>query len=387
MRASLNHVRRLCIHAFVPHAGNQYRPHALHPRRTLGYAISFAAMKGVLLALVTLLPLGIFAAPEAIAVREQELAALVNQVRAAADLPSLHADARLTRSATAKSADMVERQYFDHVNADGAGPEYFATEARYPYSVIGENLAMGFVAAATIVDAWQQSPAHARNLRDPLFADAGFGIVSGTYRGAPTLFIAQHLGRPKRSTPPTTPAPPADAAPAPTSGTVRAASVAWRPRGKATAVVATAQITGAVMNPAVTIRGTTIPLEPVAHTPEAYVGRAVLPDAPTKVFRVVVPPTLSLTTSAGDTVARPIPWEDPAILRPSFAEKYAQANALLPKTLGPIRTSTRILFGAGFVLFALAWLVNLMVEIRRQHLDLLVPGGALVIFLALLWMF
>lgn len=375
------------MHAFIPHAGNQYRPHALHPRRTVGYAISFLAMKGVLLALVAALPLGIFAAPEAVEIQAQELAALVDRTRIDSGLPPLYTDARLARSATAKTKDMIERQYFAHVNADSNGPEFFAAQEHYPYSIVGENLAMGFASASAVLDAWKQSPTHARNLSDPLFADAGLGIMSGTFRGAPTIFITQHLGRP-RSAPPI-PSAPTDTVAVPTTPTniVRAASVEWRPRGRKTEVIATAHLTDTVAKPEVTIRGTTIPLERTAPTSDEYTGRAVLPESPKQVFRVVVPPTLAATTATGTAVTQPIPWSNPAVIRPSFVEKYTQATTLLPTTLRPLQTWTRALFGVGLSIFALAWVLNCIVEIRRQHLDLLIPGGALVLLLAALWMF
>lgn len=411
MREHIDHANHLCRIAFVPHEENAFRPHILHPKRTVGYLIAFTVMKVIVLGLVVVLPASIFASTEAVQVQERELVRLVNAERAAVGVPPLADDVRLDQSSKAKSADMFERQYFAHVNSDGEGPGRFASRAGYPYSIIGENLAMGFVAAEDIVSAWRQSPLHARNMQEAAFADTGLSVIGGTYLGTPTMFVTQHFGKQRlaaatgsttvagdvtRETPASMPTPTARPNPvqpkrAPenteTDAHVRSASLEWRANGDAqTAVTAKANIVGAVVHAQVTVRGETIPLERVTGTPNAYAGTATLPESSEDVFRVVVPATLSVTDASGQGTTQDVPWEAPAIVSPSLTVKYAQAKTLLPETFGPVFSVARTVYGIAFMIFALAWLVNLLVEIRRQHLDLLVPGGALVLLLAFYWM-
>lgn len=411
MREYIDHANRLCRIAFVPHEENAFRPYVLHPKRTVGYLIAFSVMKVIVLGLVVVLPASIFASTEAVQVQERELVRLVNAERAAIGVPPLADDVRLAQSSRAKSADMFERQYFAHTNGDGEGPGRFASRAGYPYSIIGENLAMGFVAAEDIVSAWRQSPLHARNMQEAAFADTGLSVVGGTYYGTPTMFVTQHFGKQRlavatdptavagdvtREMPANVPAPavrPKLAQPqrvadnAETGAHVQSASLEWRASGDAqTEVIAKATIAGPVANAQVTVRGETIPLEHIPETQDAYVGTATLSEPSEDVFRVVVPATLSVTDASGQGTTQDVPWEAPAVVTPSLMVKYTQAKTLLPQTFGPVLSAVRTVYGIAFVIFALAWLVNLLVEIRRQHLDLLVPGGALVLLLAFYWM-
>lgn len=417
MHEYIDHVQRLCRIAVVPHVDNAYRPHLLHPRRTVRYVAAFTVMKMIVLVAVVLLPAGIFAAPEAIHAQEEEIFRIVNGARAASGIAVLHADDRLTASAFAKSADMFARQYFAHVNEDGEGPGTFVSRTAYPYSVIGENLAMGFVTASDVVEAWRQSPAHAHNMLDAMFEDSGVRVLAGTYRGEPTVFIAQHFGRQLRSatagalsgalasrastgvdsaaSPSATGATPiaqdvgvqeaAQGEQEPTPR-VRAATLTWDELSSGeTLVAATAVVDGSVASVRVHIADSEMTLGRTDETSNVFQGTATLVSPPEEVFRVVVPGSLAITDAGGTETLQTIPWEAPAIVRPSFGEKYTQAKRLLPETFGPTYRFARFIFAIAFIIFALAWLVNLLVEIRRQHLDLLVPGGALVLLLAVYW--
>ncbi|MDO8462941.1 MAG: CAP domain-containing protein [bacterium] len=405
MREYLDHANRLCRLAVIPHAENDYRPYLLHPKRTVRYAVAFSAMKIVVLGLVVLLPASIFAAPEAVQVQEQELIRLVNDVRVANGASVLATDARLTQSARAKSADMLTRQYFAHTNADDEGPDTFATRAGYPYSVIGENLAMGFVAARDVLDAWERSPTHAQNMRDTLYEDTGLSVIGGTFYGEPTVFIAQHFGRERRGAttaplPPTTPVLASEQPPTEASGPtnvavaqpeieqplVRNATLQWERTGSdETEVTATVEVAGSVAGARVNVHGHDILLSRGDASSDTYTGTLAILAPPEDVFRVVVPGTLSLVNADGTAVMQSLPWAAPLVVRPSFGTKYAQAKTLLPQTFGPTLHVSRFVFALAFIIFAIAWLINLVVEIRRQHLDLLIPSGALVLLLGLFW--
>ncbi|MFH1098378.1 MAG: CAP domain-containing protein [Candidatus Uhrbacteria bacterium] len=400
-RKAIRCIGGVCRNSFIPHAGNSYRPYALHPRRVAGYSASALAVKFIILGFVVALPSGIFASPEANDARERAIITATNESRATNNTHALEPDARLTSSATHKTADMLERGYFAHTTPDGHGPEYFIRAAGYPFVVAGENLAMGFAEPRAVIEAWAASPTHRRNLVDPEFDDVGVGITVGSYGGEPTVLIAQHFGRERnggsgtavvstknnKSTAPT-------AKPTPTSITTKVnapaqmavtdASVAWETanNGVATNISAHATATGNIESAAIEVRGYDMALEREENG--AFAGSMTIPIRPDDLFRVTTLPTLTVEDADGEIISGAIPWFAPKVVKPTIAQRYAQAKALLPETFGPLLQMSRAIYIFAFIAFALAWILNLLIEIRRQHLDLIVPGGALVLLLGLL---
>ena len=358
----------------IPHAGNGYRPHLLHPKRAVGYAAFFAGMKIAVLALVVMIPSGIFAT--SLDGDAQTIMTRTNTHRTAARVATLRADPRLQKSAVAKAADMATREYFSHRTPDGRGPESFIAAAGYPYSVAGENLAMGFSDPDTVMRAWQASPSHARNLVDPDYADMGIGIRTGTFHGIATTFITQHFGRTVPTLVPAVVRPPIVD---PTK-----TRVTWNVGKTGTNLTARVALSGSVHAATAEVQGQTIPLAPVAGSPGTFEGSAHVATTPAATFAVITSPTVTAEVADGTSTTSEIPWDAIPVVRPSLADRYARAVAYFPTTLGTLDTAAHaILFGA-LILFALAWLLNLFIEIRRQHIDLLVPSGALVLFLATL---
>lgn len=388
----IDRVKHVCYDVFVPHEGNAYRPHILHPRRTIAYAVFFTTMKLFVIAFVVAIPTGTLASPEASNALMGQLIAQTNVFRQSLRVAVLAADARLAQSASAKAGDMVAQDYFGHWSPDGSGPERFIGDAGYPYVVAGENLALGYADAREIIDAWQASPAHLRNLIDVNFDDVGFGVQSGVFQDTPTLFVVQHLG--KMRSPAPVPAPTVSAPAVTGHGAVRQpdqpvvdfvhSSVAWQEDELGTELTATVRVEGVVHDAAVEVRGYEIPLAPEPDDSATLTGNATIPITPDVLFRVITPPTLTVTSDTAMPIVASITWDAP--LRPhlTIKERYTTASALLPQTLGPLLHTSRAIIVVAFILFMLAWLINFFVEIRRQHIDLLVPGGALVILLGFL---
>lgn len=123
---------------------------------------------------------------------------LVNVQRARHGERALRPNSALDRSAAEHSADMVARNYFDHVSPGGETPlerikasAYLPRRASY---VVGENIALGTMQLATpaaIVASWMKSPGHRANILDGRFRDSGIGVVAkaprryaGSQRGA-----------------------------------------------------------------------------------------------------------------------------------------------------------------------------------------------------------
>lgn len=103
----------------------------------------------------------------------------------------------LDAAAFKKAQDILARQYFDHVNPDGHGPDWFVSSAGYEYVTIGENLALGnFADDRELVDAWMASPGHRENILRPQFREIGVAVVKGIYEGRPTWVAVQEFGAP-----------------------------------------------------------------------------------------------------------------------------------------------------------------------------------------------
>ncbi|MDO8622503.1 MAG: CAP domain-containing protein, partial [bacterium] len=356
------------------------RPHLLHPKRTVGYAAFFVAVKLVVLALVVVIPSGLFASLDALDADARAIVTQTNAVRAGAELDVLRADPRLQRSATAKTTDMAAREYFGHRSPDGRGPESFVAAAGYPYAVAGENLAIGFSDPDAVIAAWRASPTHKRNLVDPDYTDIGVSVHAGTFHGVATTFVAQHFGRMKAAIPP---------APAPTPPPTMAiaqAKTSWAKDGRGTRLTVTATVARGVRSASASVQGQDIPLvsvpnatdepsgsalAPVVSETSELSGSVLVPTPPQDLFAIVTNPTITARDTDDVESTTTAPWVAVPIVRPSLADRYTRAVERLPAVLGPLDTAARaVLFGA-LILFAIAWLLNFVIEIRRQHLDLL----------------
>lgn len=113
-------------------------------------------------------------------VSSENIIYLVNKERVYYGLTPVKVDAQLQDAATAKSKDMINRNYFEHY-AYGLKPWDFMARAGYNLSAGGENLAMNFEDSEDIVNAWMASPLHRNNILNANFEDIGVGVVKGAY--------------------------------------------------------------------------------------------------------------------------------------------------------------------------------------------------------------
>ncbi|MFA5129651.1 MAG: CAP domain-containing protein [Patescibacteria group bacterium] len=186
---------------FIPHEGNNFHPHFLHFKRAVFYSAFFIAIKAFLVIVAVGLPIQAYLAPDVLAGQTNKIMALTNNVRKGKGLPVLREASVLDTTAYQKAADMAENGYFSHTGPNGHTLSYFLKNAGYKYSTAGENLAMGFSDAESVMSAWMKSPTHYANLIDPDFQEFGVGIEEGLYDGTDTVFVAQHFGRPLVSAP------------------------------------------------------------------------------------------------------------------------------------------------------------------------------------------
>ena len=108
---------------------------------------------------------------------EGQVLALVNVQRAAAGCGALTADPALAAVARAHSADMRDRDFFDHVNPDGLDP--FDSAARAGLVAHAENIAYGQPDPAAVMDAWMNSAGHRANILNCDLTRLGVGVAQG----------------------------------------------------------------------------------------------------------------------------------------------------------------------------------------------------------------
>ncbi|MYY82278.1 MULTISPECIES: CAP domain-containing protein [unclassified Streptomyces] len=105
---------------------------------------------------------------------EAAVLALVNQERAKAGCRPVRADDRLAALAGDFSADMAERDFFDHTDPDGATPWDRAEKAGID-DLGGENIARGQANAQSVMDAWMNSAGHRANILNCDYKTLGVG--------------------------------------------------------------------------------------------------------------------------------------------------------------------------------------------------------------------
>ncbi|WP_308128040.1 CAP domain-containing protein [Modestobacter italicus] len=109
---------------------------------------------------------------------EGQVLTLVNTERAAAGCAPVSADAGLAAVARAHSADMRDRDFFDHVNPDGVDPFARAEAAGVGYAR-AENIAAGQPDAAAVMADWMASPGHRKNILNCDLRTLGVGVATG----------------------------------------------------------------------------------------------------------------------------------------------------------------------------------------------------------------
>ncbi len=148
------------------------------------------------------------AAPASISLNsyEQQLVKAINKERTARHLAKLRVNAKLVDAARSHSADMGEKQYFDHNSPSGETwsrriVHHGYTREGYRTWKAGENIAWGAGLCSSpvaIVDSWMGSSMHRAVILAKDFRDLGVGAVScngyGSVDGL-VWFFTLDLGR------------------------------------------------------------------------------------------------------------------------------------------------------------------------------------------------
>ncbi len=186
----MNILKHLRDH-FIPHADNNYKPHALAHRTMSLYAGLLISLK-----LLAIFSLGFLPENQALssALTTRNILELTNYSRESYNEQPLLENPQLDQAAQAKAQDMLDNQYFAHNSPQGRTPWDFIKASGYNYAVAGENLAINFYSAEGVEQAWMNSPGHKANILNKDFQDIGIGIVQGQYNGVKAVFVVQMFG-------------------------------------------------------------------------------------------------------------------------------------------------------------------------------------------------
>lgn len=124
----------------------------------------------------------------------EEVMRLVNQERAANGLGAVARSATLEREAAQYACEMVQYDFFDHVNpVTGSTLGDRTKDFGYSFRVVGENLAAGQKTAQQAFTDWMNSPGHRKNILDPRFTELGVSVKLGGQYG---IYWVQEFGQP-----------------------------------------------------------------------------------------------------------------------------------------------------------------------------------------------
>jgi len=178
--------------AFIPHHGNDYRPHAWRQPWIHIYAGVIIGVK-----IVTVVAIALYADAGRVSdVTPTSVISLTNKSRQERKLAVLKTNPLLTKAAESKANDMIRQQYFAHISPKGVTPWSWFKQAGYSYAYAGENLALDFVSSEDVINAWLKSPSHRSNLLGAKYKDIGVAVASGKINGATSLIVVQMFGAP-----------------------------------------------------------------------------------------------------------------------------------------------------------------------------------------------
>jgi len=179
---------------FIPHEGNDHRPHILRGANARNIIIAVILLEVIIFLGPTLIHIN--TTGQMAAVLPAVLADLTNEQRQSQNLSTLTVNPILNKAAEMKAGDMATKGYFAHTSPEGKTPWYWLEQAGYQYQYAGENLAINFSDSKDVTNAWMNSPAHKANIVKWNYTEIGTGVASGIYKGKETIFAAQIYANP-----------------------------------------------------------------------------------------------------------------------------------------------------------------------------------------------
>lgn len=113
---------------------------------------------------------------------EQQVIALVNEIRVKNGLNELKSNWELCRVARYKSQDMLNNGYFSHTSPVYGSPFTMIKNFGISYKTAGENIAKGYKTPEAVVKGWMNSSGHRENILNASYTQIGVGYVAnGNY--------------------------------------------------------------------------------------------------------------------------------------------------------------------------------------------------------------
>ena len=186
-------LRTTLKHLFVPHEGNDHRPHFFREHVVLSMLTAVLFLLIISFTSYSILRTTTYGSSVATSV----LTDLTNTTRKENNLPPFAPNQRLTEAAKHKGEDMLSRQYFAHYAQDGTSPWMFIRSAGYPFIFAGENLAINFKHSKEVQKAWMLSQKHRENILNKNYEDIGIATVHGTLEGKQVTLVVEMFGKEK----------------------------------------------------------------------------------------------------------------------------------------------------------------------------------------------
>lgn len=178
---------------FVPHEGNDYRPHFVREKSVISIALIAVAIFNMAFFLNSFMTRH----PDLLsAVITGVLVDITNSNRVAQNLGVLTENPTLAYAAQLKANDMAEKSYFAHNSPEGKTPWYWFSEGGYKFLYAGENLAVNFTESSDVVQAWMNSEGHRANILNDKFTEIGIAMAPGVYNGRETIYVVQLFAQP-----------------------------------------------------------------------------------------------------------------------------------------------------------------------------------------------
>ena len=325
-------------HLFIPHEGNEYKPHFFRELSIIIMLCSSVFLLGFSAGSSYLIHKTVLGASVAASV----LVDLTNDARLAYNETPLIRNAKLEEAAAMKGADMAKNGYFAHESPTGVTPWHWFKEVGYTFLYAGENLAINFTESKDVENAWLNSPKHRENILNGKFSEIGIATVEGVYNNAPTTFVVQMFGTPAKAQ-----TEPAAEAPVPVVSDTKGSDTP-------ASILSTGDVKG--------------------DSTETKVVPATTTPAPTsEVIKLYTTPTLAVVQNNENVIKT-----DPEVM-PAEVERYSTwYGRLLFGGPDYVDTIYKILI----IIISLALVTMILIEIKKQHYKHIVYGVLMLFVLA-----
>jgi uncharacterized protein YkwD len=360
-------------HHFIPHAHNDHHAPVLHRKRHLVYSVFAIGIKALVICITLLLPLDVFVTPDALEAQLDAIIVETNRVRAKEGEGPLEKHTQLAVSAALKAADMRDNAYFAHTSPSGVGVADVIRLGGYRFEYAGENLAMGYSTAKDVVRAWKESPTHYKNLVHPVFQDMGVGVAVGSHGGVPVPYFVQHFGTPK--------------------GTdvsvlgmfIDDTEVMVLPQSR----IFWKEVPGGIeIEPQIFVNRDVARITisqfssdiVLTNAGAMYTTKYTLLTSKEALFEVILPVSIIIETTSGESIESIVPWFEPPILQPSLLDRYHMATGYV-RDLLPLIIVSRVILLVGIAVLTLSILAHIVWSVHTKKHQITVESLLVLILL------